>query len=180
MRRVLAPALAAAIALGTVAAGQSQQQPADHEVELAIGEQASVDGGAPQGVNAAYDHASGTPCSKDPQSYCEHVLIKLSNPYEEENARKGRERANAVITLTTASNYLSDYDLMVYESDADGTKGSMIASSTAFPIDNSGESTEQVNLVVTTTEETTEVWVLAELVYFSAFEAYHLDIEFTQ
>ncbi len=184
MRRHIVPLLAAGIAIASVAAAPSQAGRADvdHEVELLIGESATVDGGVPQGVNPSPfvggSTGSDLTCSKAPNEYCETILVHLTNPYEEENARKGRERANANFELTTGSNMLSDYDVYWYESDADGTKGAQIASSTAFPVDNSGESTEGATLVITSTPDDDEVWVLVEVYYFSALEAYSMAIDF--
>lgn len=180
MRRLVAPALAVGLAAGTFAAAPSQdgqRVDADHVVELAIGETTTVNGGTPQGINVGYNEGL-TGCSKDPQSYCEYVLVKLTNEYDEDKAKKGRERATANFVLTTATNQISDYDVFWYESDESGALGAQIASSTAFPY--GADSTEQAALSVTTTEEVADVWVLVEVVYFSAIEAYNLDIDFNQ
>ncbi len=177
MRRIVAPVLGAALALSAVAAGPAErsQRSVDHEVEVAIDESVVVEGGVPQGVNPLY-HEAGTGCSHDPHAYCETLLVRFTNPYEEENARKGRERANAVFELTTGTNQVSDYDVFWYESDADGTKGEQIGSSTAFPY--GASSSEGATIVTSTTEDETEVWVLVEVVYFSAIEAWNMSIDY--
>ncbi|NND83752.1 MAG: hypothetical protein HKN46_01235 [Acidimicrobiia bacterium] len=177
MRRLLTPAIAMGLALSAVAAAPAQDRSADvdHEVTVEIDSIVTVDGGVPQGVNPGYNEGV-TGCSKDPHAYCETMLVQLVNEYDEDKAKKGRERANAVFTLTTGTNQVSDYDVFWYESDADGTKGAQIGSSTAFPYGES--STEGATIVTTTTPEVGEVWVYVEVVYFTAFEAWSMEIDF--
>jgi len=183
MKRHLALGLAGLVAVGSVAAApvSDQQVAADHSVSLEIGNSETVAGGVPQGFNTTpttNGTSGGLTCTKDPNTYCETVLIELTNPYEDENARKGRERGNVFFTLTTADMVLSDYDLYVYESDADGAKGSEVTSAGEFPL-LIQSSTEQTTVVVSTTQELETVWLLAEVYYFAAVTPYELTIDFS-
>jgi hypothetical protein len=176
MRRFIAPVLACALAVGSFAAAPAaQQQAADHNVELQVDESATVDGGAPGGINLS--NQTEQSCSKGPADYCETILVKLTNPYEEENAKKGRERATAVFTLTTPDVLVSDYDLFLYESDEAGAKGSEIGTAGEFPL-LIQDSTETATVSITTTQDVQEVWVLVEVSYFAAAAPYAMDISF--
>jgi hypothetical protein len=177
VRRSFVPLLASVLAVAAVAAAPAeQQQAADHSVELQIDESATVDGGAPGGINVS--NQTEQSCSKGPADYCETILVKLTNPYEEESAKKGRERATAVFTLTTPDVLVSDYDLFLYESDESGDKGSQIGTAGEFPL-LVQDSTETMTASITTTQDVQEVWVLVEVSYFSAAAPYAMDISFS-
>ncbi len=182
MRRTTAVLAAGFLAASAVAAGPaSSQSSADHEIEMQLGDTATVAGGVPQGVNPDYfgNAGDGGVCSHDVDTYCEQVLIKVSNPFEEENAKKGRERANLDLHLTP-TNPVSDFDLVLYESDADGTTGAEIGRSGQTPVADNPESSETINAIVTTTADETDVWVIAHIVYFAAASDYSLDVSFSQ
>jgi hypothetical protein len=182
MRKHLALTAAALVAFSTVAAGPAQSRAdVDHEVALAIGEDATVAGGVAGGVNPDYFTASafGATCNHDPHTYCETVLINVSNPFEEENAKKGRERATLFINMAPTQP-VADFDLVVYESDEDGTVGSEIGRSGQTPVADNMESSESVTAVISTTKDETEVWVIAHVIYFAAPSDYTMDVSFTQ
>ncbi len=181
MRRLVAPALALGLALSAVAATPSQQRAdTDHQVDLEIGASVTVDGGVPAGINPGptTSDQTGKVCTKNPHEYCETILVHLSNPYEEENAKKGRERANAIFSLTTTDGLVSDYDVYVHLSDAEGNKYEEIANAGEFPL-LAGSSDETVTVVATTTADEQELWLYVEVYYFSAIAPYTMDIDFS-
>lgn len=175
---VLAVALTGGIAAAPASVDSAGRVEADHTVELEIGDSVKVAGGVPQGINPGY-HEADAGCSKAPNNYCEYVLVKFTNPYDVEHGKKGRERANADFSLTTAAGQVSDYDVVWYESDESGTMGAEIASAGEYPA-LAQTSTESATLVISSTEELSESWVLVEVVYFVAIEAYNLEITFDQ
>lgn len=131
----IAPAAVALIALlGQVAAGPSTSAPADHELSLTIGDEATIDGGAPGGINYTPVVTGGTQpeptCSKSPEAYCEATLVELSADVPAD-APRGRVTATLSMTLD-AVQPIADFDLFVYESDADGARGGRLASSGAL------------------------------------------------
>ncbi len=159
--------VAAALLAASVAAGPASQagQSTDFEVELAQGDAATVESGAVAGVNPG--HFAGAdetyPCgdSSSPTAYCQTILVHVTNPFTEAEAKKGRERASLDLTLEMSG--AGDLALLVYESDADGNRGEQVTSS-----DGLGESVESASVTVTTTADNEEGWFLVE-VFFHAF-----------
>lgn len=181
MKRHLALALCGAVALGTVAAGpnEASQAAIDHEFELELGDAASDVGSQPVGINVENYVGDGYSCDGAPNHTCGIALVKVTNPYEEENAKKGRERAtlNVVVTPDFAG---SDYDVLVFESDADGNQGAEVGSAGGVPVTDHPESVESVSVVVTTTEEETERYFLVWIVHWATVGSYTIDVDFAQ
>lgn len=145
-----------------VATGASAET--DFTGELAPGDTFTWEG-APVGLNPLYFEGEAG-CSSDPNNYCEYALLKYTNPVPADDA-DGRLTRNSVITITP--NAAADFDLQVYASDADGTMGSMVGSSTAFPWDNTVES---VSTVIRTTTEEPTVYLLVEVIHFANVGGY--------
>ncbi len=182
MRKSIAFAAATLFAFGAVAAGPASQADIDHTVELTVGEIASVAGGVAQGFNLTPTltaASGGIECSKSPDTYCEKVLITVTNPFEEENAKKGRERANLSVALTPTV-AAADFDLYLFEADADGNEGAEVGASDGTPLVSDPDSIERVNMVVSTTAESTTTSYIAWVVYFAAPSDYTMDVSFTQ
>ncbi len=180
MKRQIALALAGVTAVATVAAapGAERRADVDHEFELALGDTASAAGSTPVGLNVQ-NYIDDYSCDGSPEHSCELALIKVTNPYEEENAKKNRERANLTIAVTPDVP-ASDYDVLVFESDADATKGSQVGNAGGVPMLDHPESVETVNAVVTTTEDETERWFLVWIVHWSTVGSYTIDVAFDQ
>ncbi len=178
MRRTLSAVLSVLLAGAIAAAPASRQQAAPtHEAELAIGDEVVVSGGPGVGTNAQY--FDNYECDSDPDSYCETVLVKLTNPYEEENAKKGRERATLQLDLVPTT-YPAELDMGLFESDPDGNQGAQISQAGTIAIVDCETGCESITAVITSTPETTEHWVLVHVVYFAAAGEYGLAISFTQ
>nr|MDQ3935475.1 glycoside hydrolase [Actinomycetota bacterium] len=79
------------------------------------------------GANSNYDGASGSPCGKNTENYCDDTLVKVEVP----------EGARAQLRIDVDNfrpNPASDFDLYVYESDAVGTRGRLIDNSGTFGV----------------------------------------------
>jgi len=170
MKRFIA-GLSAILAASSIAAAPSPSAPfaapqIDHELALAIGESGSVTGNAQYGVNVENYTGADYACSSDPNMYCETVLIELTNPYVEEEARKGRVRANLTFTLTPTLP-ISDYDLLVFEADEDGNLGGQMGNVGETPLTPDPESKETISVPITTTVDEETVWVAVQVVYWA-------------
>lgn len=177
MKRTFAIAAAGLVVASTIAAAPagSQARPvADHEVELAVGDQAHIDGGAPQGMNPGYFDALDGACNKDPHTYCEHALVHVVTEVPED-VERGRLRTTLGLTLTSPDFPLSDFDMVVWESNADGERVAEVGQSA-----NGGyvEAVEQVSVVVSTTPEVQDAWFLVDVIYFLGGPNYDLDLTF--
>lgn len=113
-------------------------------------------------------------CSKDPNTYCEQVLIEYSNPLTPEEIEAGltEKRQRSTVKVDWASGVTAegvdpaiamDFDLLVYQSDSTGALVSEIGRSAAGPT-----SSEQVDLSVTTTAVQPSVFVVVRVIYFAA------------
>ncbi len=179
MRNAIALAAAGLVAASTIAAAPAdQQRPADpaHTLELELGESDSASG-ATAGIgpwNFAEDHYR---CDGTPEAQCEVVLVKVTNPFEEENAKKGRERANLILDLDSTVP-VGDFALQVWESDESGARGEKVGYADANPAPS--EDYEQMTVVVTSTEDETEFWYRVEIIYWAAAADYTLNVAFEQ
>ncbi len=180
MRRSLTFTAALAVAATTLAAAPAaqQQQPADpaHEVELAIGETGSSTG-TTAGIGPWNFAEDNYRCDASPEAQCEVTLVKLSNPYEEENAKKGRERANLNLVLSSTVP-VGDLALQVWESDESGARGDLVGTADENPQPTAGW--ETMSIVTTSTPEVTEFWYRVEVIYWAHAGDYTLDLEYTQ
>ncbi|MGH2691906.1 MAG: hypothetical protein ACRDHM_05335 [Actinomycetota bacterium] len=108
-------------------------------------------------------------CTHDPQSYCETVLIEFANPLTqaEIDAGKTSKTKSASITINNfgpVPDPATDFDIVVFESDAAGTKGSEIGRSADFGPAQAGD--ESVPLSIRTTVTQSSVFVYVDVVYF--------------
>ncbi len=184
MRKPLALTAAALVAFSAIAAGPaSQEQPAPvgHELELELGDEASV-GGENAGIAPWNIAGDDYECEDTPYQRCEVVLVKVTNPYEEENAKKGRERADLFLGVSSSvPNAVNDFAIRVFESDESGEPGDLVGSA-----DNSagevsdGAYNEQMTVVVTSTEEAAEFYYRVEVIFWAAAGDWNLDTSFTQ
>ena len=113
------------------------------------------------GVGATYA------CGDTATDYCETRLFELSNPLTEADT-KPRRTKNVTITINNfgpVPDPVTDYDLIVYASDAQGAMGAEIGSSTNFGHEQEGD--ESVTLPIETTRAEPSKYVLVEIVYFS-------------
>lgn len=122
--------------------------------------------GAVAGFNPLYFEGDAG-CSSDPTNYCEYALLSYTNPVPEDDA-DGRLTRSSTITITPTG--VADFDLQMYASDADGTMGAMIGSSTDFPVGNDG--VESVSAVMRTTTEQPTLYVLVEVIHFANVGGY--------
>ena len=169
MRRLSALAIILALVI-LPATGASA---ADHAIDMEVGDTTTVEHGAPMGVNPGYFDQTGgaapwplpaATCSRDPHTYCETILVALNAPLDPEGTATTR-RESLQVTLDWEGE-TSDFDLVAYASDAEGTQGESIGQSGAFnAIDGAGES---VLLNITTTMDKPTEYVLLHVVYFAA------------
>lgn len=185
MRRSLVLAAVAVVGWSSVAAGP-QAAPPDpmHEVELEVGDSVDVEGDPSTAGTSLINVAnsdSNYGCEGTPDAQCEVVLVKVTNPYEKENASKGRERANLNITLdfgtySTLGVSLTDMAIQVFESSEDGERGEVIGTADNNP----PEAPENMTVVVTSTPEETEFWYRVELIYGAHAGGYTATFDFQQ
>lgn len=103
-------------------------------------------------------------CSKDPNTYCEQLLIEYKNPLTPEEIEAGvlNRKKRSTIRLDWGSE-ASDFDLEIYQSDSKGTLGSEIGSSTQ-----GATNFESVDHTVTTTAEQPSAFVVVRIIYWLA------------
>jgi hypothetical protein len=119
--------------------------------------------------NGVHPTAAGT-CSDDRDSYCDTILLEFSNPLTqaEIDAGKTSKKKNATVTITgygPVPDPVTDFDLELYTSDAQGTKGDLLGESGVWGYDD-GDGTETVTTQITTTLTSPSKFVLAEVVFF--------------
>ncbi|MGH2709986.1 MAG: hypothetical protein ACRDH9_02120 [Actinomycetota bacterium] len=112
---------------------------------------------------------SGT-CSDDRDSYCDTILLELSNPLTQAEIDSGKTSKKKNVTITTTGygpvpDPATDFDLKVFVSDAQGTKGDLLGESGAWGYDD-GDGTETVTAQITTTLTEPSKFVLVEVVFF--------------
>jgi hypothetical protein len=116
-------AVLAALALATPAAAAPDKAAT---VTFAEPTQA-LEGDTATGVNVSYfldpDVTTGT-CAKDPDNYCSTFLFKADEFTG--TAGSGTNRSATLTFRMDGFSEASDFDLRVYESDADGTKGAFL------------------------------------------------------
>ena len=114
--------------------------------------------------------SDGLQCSKDPNAYCEAILVgfDLTLTEEEIAAGKTRKTANAEIAIGDPTVPVYDFDLKVYESDAEGTKGAEVASVGDWD-ETPGEETATISGVRGTVDAPIKYY-LVEVVYFYAVQ----------
>ena len=87
-------------------------------------------GATANGANTNYDSASGAPCTKTPDEYCDITLVHVDVPASYWSGRSGGVEFRTFDYVPLPS---SDFDLYVYESNAAGRRGRLVGSSGAVP-----------------------------------------------
>lgn len=127
-RSIVVAATAALVGSGLAFAPATQQAETTHQVTFSEDGTATVEGGMPGGANVS--PFIGDPvCSTAPDSYCETILLTVEQPVADEAPDAIDFGLGEVGIDVTAAVPGADFDLFVYESDADATKGTQIASS---------------------------------------------------
>ena len=142
-------------------------------------------GQAATGTNQNYfeNHPLGGPlglkaytCNKEKTTYCETVLLSVTNEVAGDDGDGRLERKLQVVIdeWTPVEGPVTDFDLVVYNSDAHGTQGEEAAQSSQGLIggvlDDEQVSREAVEIDVTTTRTTPTVWYLVHVVYYQSVE----------
>ncbi len=173
MTRRLSAIAALALALTLVSA--SGASAADKTGTVVVGTTTAWQGTQKTGTNPYYFRQAGPQpselgpfglgrCSAQPYESCETVLLEFSNPLTEgeiEAGVKEKLRPARISIGSYAPVAQCDFDLVIYRSDAEGTKGAQITSSGNNP----GQA-ENVNFDVLTTPTEPSMYVLAHVVYF--------------
>jgi hypothetical protein len=173
MRRIVL-ATAAALAL---LPGTAHAETPDFTAKVDAGTTYNWDGSTALGLNVNYwgmfegthPTAPGT-CTDDRDSYCDTILFEFSNPLTQEEIDAGKisKKKNATVTITEygpVPDPATDFDLILFSSDAQGTKGDELGQSAVWGYDD-GDGTETVTASITTTVAQPSTFVLAEVVYF--------------
>lgn len=169
-----------AVLLALAPVGAASAAP-DRTLVVAAGETTTWNGAPAIGANAYYYGVVGPPapasvgpvaqgtCSKDVYHYCEQTLIQLSNPLTQMEIDKGITELYRSVTVRLsdygpAPDPLTDFDLLMFASDQNGTVGP--------ELDSDGDLTDTANETVTAEVATTvaapSVYVLVRVVYFTS------------
>lgn len=156
--------------LGFTAGAEDVQATVDEAYRLEVGGAATYEGEV-GGANPLYysDPAVGAvggneTCTKDPDSYCDHLLVELVNPVADDGDAATDLTARRTFRTDLATE-AADYDLIVYSSDADATIGPELGSSANYPFD--GDFSESVAVSVTTRESQPSAYVLVRIIYYA-------------
>lgn len=149
-----------------VAAATGANAETDFAGELEPGDSFTWEGQA-AGLNPLYFEGNAG-CSSDPTNFCEYALLTYHNPVPEDDEDGRLTRTSTILVEPTLPG--ADFDLQVYASDADGTMGTMVGSSTAFPVDNDG--VESVVTALRTTTEQPTAYLLVEVIHFANVGGY--------
>ena len=169
MKRILLATVAALVLLPATAQAEAST---DKTGKVEIDKPFTWDGTQTVGLNVAHYWGpieEGT-CTHDPHSYCETLLIEFSNPLTQEEIDSGKTSKTKGASITIGEfgpvpDPVTDFDLVVFESNAEGTKGSEIGRSAAFGPDQAGD--ESVFLSIRTTISQPSVYVYVDVVYFA-------------
>ncbi len=185
MRRTIALLAAGLVGASAIAAAPAseQQRPADvgFNMELALGDSDTV-GGENAGLGPWNIAGDDYICEGTPHEMCEVVLVKVDNTYEEANAKKGRERANLDLCVSSSiPAAINDFAIRVFESDESGAPGELVgtADNSAGEIA-SGACNEEMTVVVTSTEDESSFYYRVEVIFWAAAGDWTLDAGFTQ
>lgn len=164
--------LIAAVAVALLMIPATAGAEPDFSADLEPGDSYSWDG-ALAGFNALYFSQQGVGgdeiCTKDPDTYCEFALISFTNPVPEDDADGRLNRAATVLIAPEVPG--TDFDLIVYSSDEDGTEGDELGRSTSFySPDNEGR--EQVLTSIRTTWDEPTAYVLVKVIHFAQVGGY--------
>jgi hypothetical protein len=145
-------------------------------VKVSAGTTYTWDATPTTGLNVAYwgvpftGVGATSACGDEVADYCETRLFELSNPLTQADIDAGRTKRTKSATITI-NNFgpvpdpVTDYDLLVFDSDANGTRGDELATSTAYGHEQAGD--ESVTLSIVTTLAEPSKYVFVEIVYFA-------------
>jgi hypothetical protein len=125
-------AVAAAAALTiqpSLASGHPNHTP-DRTIAVDPSAPQTWDGALASGANVEYDGSSGEPCGKTPDSYCDITLLNVNVAPSFWDTRGGGVQVDVTDFVP---NPASDFDLYIYESDANARVGRLVASSADIP-----------------------------------------------
>lgn len=195
MRRPLVALSVAALAASALAfapVATSSQADTDHAVVFSEDGAQTVTGGLPGGINVTGFTEDAVRCSSDPDAYCETILLTVEQPVADEDPDEIDFGAGDVTIDLTAAVQGGDFDFTVFESDADGSKGSEVATSGNFlacatfcevPLvqPNACDAADEcVEFGVSTSEFTAARHFLVEVVYFAAASEYAAEFTYTR
>jgi hypothetical protein len=173
MKRIVLATVSALLLLPTTAHAETP----DVTQKVEAGTTYNWTGSTATGLNVNYHGqfdgvhpaASGT-CSDDRDTYCDTILLELNNPLTDAEIAAGKTSKKKNVTITTTGygpvpDPVTDFDLGVFASDAQGTKGDQLGSSGVWGYDD-GDGTETVTASITTTVAEPSKFVLVEVVYF--------------
>lgn len=180
MRRVLLATAAAVVLLP----GTAHAEEADFTAKVDAGTTHTWTGTHATGLNVNYwgmfEGTHPTPpgtCSDDRDSYCDTVLLELSNPLTQEDIDAGKTSKKKTLTVTITDygpvpDPATDFDLILFTSDAEGTKGDELGQSAVWGYDE-GDGTETVPTQIVTTLAEPSKFVLVEVVYFIVSDSHY-------
>ena len=116
------------------------------------------------GGNATYE------CGDDTDNYCDTVLFEFSNPLTQADIDAGKTFKSRTATITVGNfgpvpDPVTDFDLRLYQSDAQGTQGEFLGQSANFGPDQDGD--ESYSTPIRTTVAEPSKFILAEIIYFA-------------
>lgn len=193
----LATAALVASAFAFAPAVTSQQAETTHQVTFTEDGSETVVGGPPGGINLTGLIEGQVRCSSDPDAYCETILVTVEQPVADEDPDAVEFGLGQVTIDVTSAVPGGDFDLYVRESDADGSRGTEMASSgnasacaqvcgsgVPDPIGlwpNQCDGTDEcVDVGVTTTDVVGTKYLLVEIVYFAAPAGYTANLSYTR
>ncbi len=107
-----------------------------------------------------------TTCNKERTTYCEQVLVEISNPLTPEEIASGEAKVHPVTVWIdgygTVHGPVNDFDLLVYASDETGARGPRLAGN----VDATNTTVDLVTFSVETTAKAPTTWILIDVVYY--------------
>lgn len=200
MRRILVVTATAALVASGLAfapAVSSQQAETTHQVTFSEDGTATVEGGLPGGFNLTPLIDGTSTCSAEPHQYCETILLTIGQPVADEDPEEIDFGLGDVTIDITAAVPGADFDLYVFESDAEANKGTQVTNSgnaaacaqvcgsgAPDPVGlwyNQCEGTDEcVDFSVTTSEFAGTRHYLVEVVYFASPAGYTGELSYTR
>jgi hypothetical protein len=145
--------------LASLALAASAQAAPDRSFTLTPGTAAEWDGPVQPAANGNYDSASGTPCGKDPDTYCDTTLLNVG---ERDAAFYSSHRSTLTVEAKDFTVPANDFDVYVYKSDASGSRGTLAGSDGAPP-----------GVEESVTINNPSGYYLVQVVYFATTGGYH-------
>ena len=147
------------VALAMLAAPALAQAAPDRSFTLTPGTAAEWDGPVQAASNNMYDSASGSPCGKDPDTYCDTTLLSVG---ERDAAFYASHQSTLTVEAKDFTVPANDFDVYVYKSDASGTRGTVAGSDGAPP-----------GVEESVTIDNPSGYYLVQVVYFATSGGYH-------